>query len=81
MIDTKYAKVIPYWITSSVKEGNGGGTRKFCMHAFVVIELKVLNAFYWFFDCLFKRIEERGRVKLSECARVHNGYCLGIRID
>jgi hypothetical protein len=29
LTDTKYARVTPYWMASSVKEGNGGGTRKF----------------------------------------------------
>ena len=29
--DTKYARVTPYWMASSVMEGNGGGTRKFWM--------------------------------------------------
>ena len=29
LMDTKHAKVTPYCMASSVKEGNGSGTRKF----------------------------------------------------
>jgi len=29
LTDTRYARVTPYWMTNSVMEGNGGGTRKF----------------------------------------------------
>jgi hypothetical protein len=29
MADTKYAKVTPYWMANSVREGSRSGTKKF----------------------------------------------------